>query len=157
MRIGRVVGALCLAPMVCVASCAAAGASDASALGWLEGSWRGSADGVETEEIWSSAAGGALVGANKSVRGGRMVSFELLRIVPVEDGTLAYVAAPSGGPATTFRLKELGERRVVFENLEHDFPQRIVYALAADGALNARVEGLLDGKLEAMEWTWRRN
>ena len=63
---------------------------------------------------------------------------------------------PGGAPPTSFCAVEVGERRVVFENREHDFPQRILYWLTADGRLHARIEGPLDGKEAAMEWTWSR-
>ena len=125
-------------------------------LGWLEGHWQGTRGETTTEEHWTSASGGALVGLNKAVRGERVVSFEFLRIVALDDGALAYVASPGGGATTTFRLKELGGRSAVFEAPEHDFPQRVIYRLDADGTLHARVEGVVEGKLEALEWAWRR-
>jgi hypothetical protein len=55
-----------------------------------------------------------------------------------------------------FKLKELGERRVVFENLQHDFPQRIRYWLDAAGAMHARIEGLQAGQTVSEEWVWKR-
>ena len=51
---------------------------------------------------------------------------------------------------------EQGEQRVVFENAEHDFPQRIIYWMTKDGSLHAKIEGSLGGKPASEEWTWRR-
>lgn len=141
--------------------CRGAAPHDLSRLGWLEGSWYGVEKGLGSEEHWTSPAGGGLIGMHKDVRGGRMTGFEFLRIGMVDDagasgGSIAYVASPGGAPPTAFRLKELGEQSVVFENLEHDFPQRIIYRLDTDGALQARVEGVVDGQVASMEWTWRR-
>ena len=111
------------------------------------------------EEIWTSAAGGALVGLHKDVstRGGtaRMVSFEFLRIEGGPEG-IAYVAQPGGHPPTRFALIEQADRRVVFANPAHDFPQRILYWLDAAGALHARVEGPKGGRTVGQEWTWTR-
>jgi hypothetical protein len=45
---------------------------------------------------------------------------------------------------------------VVFENLEHDYPQRIIYSLEPSGDLRARVEGIRGGKLEFDEWLWHK-
>jgi hypothetical protein len=42
----------------------------------------------------------------------------------------------------------------VFENLAHDFPQRIIYSRAGD-QLTARIEGPMNGKPAAMEWRYR--
>jgi len=128
-------------------------------LAWLEGRWVGVDGPLQMEEIWTSAAGGALVGLHKDVstRGGaaRMVSFEFLRIESGADG-VAYVAQPGGQPPTRFALIEQAARRVVFANPAHDFPQRILYWLDDAGALHARIEGPKDGKTVSQEWTWTR-
>lgn len=128
----------------------------ADRLAWMAGHWRGSAADGHMEEHWTDAAGGALVGLHKDVQGGKMSSFEFLRIVPLADGTLAYLASPQGRPITTFRLKELSDRRVAFENPEHDFPQRVLYWLTPEGHLAARIEGTINGKVESMQWEWTR-
>jgi hypothetical protein len=126
-------------------------------LAWLTGHWSGEKDGVVSEEIWTSTAGGWIVGLHKDVKGDRMVSFEFLRIGPVEPGgALAYFASPRGQQPTTFRMVEQTAKRVVFADPTHDFPQRILYWLAEDGALYARVEGTIQGKLESEEWRWTR-
>jgi uncharacterized protein YfiM (DUF2279 family) len=126
-------------------------------LGWMAGSWSGTNDGVMTEEHWTSAAGGALVGMHKEVRDGRMVAFEFLRIAPDASGKVCYFGSPGGKPPVSFCAVEIGPRRAVFENLQHDFPQRILYWVDDDGRLHARVEGPLDGKPAAEEWIWRRS
>ena len=128
-------------------------------LAWLEGRWVGSDGPLQMEEIWTSAAGGALVGLHKDVstRGGtaRMVSFEFLRIEGGPEG-VAYVAQPGGQPPTRFALVEQTDRRVVFANPSHDFPQRILYWLDDAAALHARVEGPKGGRTVGQEWTWTR-
>ncbi len=114
---------------------------------------------MQMEEIWTSAAGGALVGLHKDVvtRDGaaRMVSFEFLRIETTADG-IAYVAQPAGRPPIRFARVESGPRRVVFVNPAHDFPQRILYWLDDAGALHARIEGPKQGKTVGQEWTWTK-
>jgi Domain of unknown function (DUF6265) len=128
-------------------------------LAWIEGHWVGSDGPLQMEEIWTSAAGGALVGLHKDVstRGGtpRMVSFEFLRIEAGSEG-IVYVAQPGGRPPTRFTLIEHTGRRVVFANPAHDFPQRILYWLDDAGALHARVEGPKGGRTVGQEWTWTR-
>ena len=68
--------------------------------------------------------------------GDKMFAFEYLRIVE-RDGGLVYVAQPGGSPPTEFVLTELDNRRAVFDNPRHDYPQRIVYELSAEGGLSA--------------------
>jgi Protein of unknown function (DUF2442) len=48
------------------------------------------------------------------------------------------------------------EREVVFENLEHDFPQRVIYKLDGDGVLRASIEGLQKGQLKTIEFPMRK-
>ena len=67
-----------------------------------------------------------------------------------------FVESPSGRPATPFRLAESSERRVVFSNPELPYPTRILYWLAPDGLLHARIEGTLKGKAASEEWSWKK-
>ena len=130
-------------------------AADPARLSWLEGHWQGEGGGVATEEHWTSAKGGALLGLHRDVRDGRMVSFEFLRIEATPDG-LVYFASPRSAPPVPFTAVEVGERRVVFENRRHDFPQRILYWLDAEGALHARIEGPRGGRTVSEEWVWKK-
>lgn len=134
---------------------AGAGVSDASALAWMAGSWGGSKDGVENEEVWTAPRGGTLLGIHRDVAGGKTVEFEFLRIEAGPNGII-YWASPNGRPATPFRMIELAKDRVVFENAQHDFPSRVLYWTGADGLLHARVEGTLKGQAASEEWSWRR-
>lgn len=130
--------------------------STISALSWMAGSWGSTADGVTSEEHWTSAAGDGLVGMHKDVQAGKMTGFEFLRIEVDAARRICYVSMPGGAPPTSFCAIEVGPKRVVFENREHDFPQRILYWLEADGRLHARIEGPLDGKQTALDWSWSR-
>lgn len=126
------------------------------ALAWLAGRWSGARDGVASEEHWTSPAGGALVGMHKDVRPDGRIFFEFFRIVETDAGDLCYLASPGGRPPVSFCAVEVGERRVVFENPAHDFPQRILYWLDERGDLHARVEGPGEGGTVGEEWVWRR-
>lgn len=128
---------------------------DLEALSWMAGSWEGTQGGVEIEEVWMAPKGGAMIGMHRDVAGGKMVGFEYLRIV-TKGGKLAYLASPQGSAPTPFPLKEMSGKKVVFENPDHDFPQRIIYWLDKDGALNAKIEGDQGGKPAEMSWTWKR-
>ena len=121
---------------------------------FMTGSWSSESNGVRMEEHWTSAAGGVMLGMHRDI--GKKTSFEFLRIEQAEDGSLVYHAQPSGRPATPFKLKSISDSKVVFENAEHDFPQRIIYWRKGE-RLCARVEGTIGGKLESEEWCWNRS
>jgi Domain of unknown function (DUF6265) len=83
------------------------------------------------------------------------VSFEFLRIQATPEGII-YFASPRSRPPVPFALVESGGRRAVFENKQHDFPQRIQYWLDAQGAMHARIEGPQGGKTVSEEWVWMK-
>jgi hypothetical protein len=149
----KAVGILLAAIVTGAVPVRSAAPDDLSRLGWLEGHWSGTSEGVSMEEHWLAPRGGALLGLHRDVKDGRMTGFEFFRIETTPEGTF-YFASPRSAPPTPFRLVELAERRVVFENKEHDFPQRILYWLAPSGALHARIEGPQGGKWVGEEWTW---
>ena len=81
-----------------------------------------------------------MLGMSRTVAKGRIVEHEFLQI-RVQDGRLVYIAKPSGQPEATFTAKSAGGREVIFENLAHDFPQRIRYRRRGADSVVARVEG----------------
>jgi hypothetical protein len=127
--------------------------SSLDSLRFMAGSWAGGGALDREEEHWTAPRGGMMVGMHRDLRGGRAKSFEFFRIEEREDGVW-YLTQPRGVPATAFKAVELSAGRVVFENLEHDFPQRIIYWRDRPGELRARIEGLVKGKLEHAQWTW---
>jgi hypothetical protein len=146
---------ICAPVLIALALAAPSPAATAESLSWLAGSWSGAQGPVEMEESWTAPRGKTLLGVHRDVKEGRTVGFEFLRIEEAADG-VTYWASPEGRPATPFKLTESGDKRVVFENLQHDFPQRILYWIDADGALRARIEGPKGGKTVGMEWRWTK-
>jgi hypothetical protein len=123
-------------------------------LAWLAGAWVGTTGregATSIEERWSPPLGGAMLAVSRTVRGGKMRAFEFLRIVEHEGG-LVYKAQPGGRPVTEFVLAEFGPTRAVFENPRHDFPQRIVYELSAEGSLSATIGYTKGGKPQRFEF-----
>jgi hypothetical protein len=135
---------------------ASAATPELQKLSWMAGSWSGTKDGVEIEEVWLEPKGSTMLAVHRDMRKGRTISFEFLRIEATDDA-ITYWASPRGRPATPFRMVELNDKRVVFESAEHDFPSRIIYWLTKDGSLHARIEGKLKGQPAAEEWQWRRH
>ena len=145
----------CMTGWLSAAGVLAATPSAIGRLAWMEGHWVGVSDGVRMEEHWTGVEGEGLVGMHKDIKAGRMASFEFFRIEPRSDGVY-YMTSPGGAPATPFKLIEQSERRVVFENAAHDFPQRILYWSEGPDELRARIEGTLNGNSDSMEWRWVR-
>lgn len=108
---------------------------------WLHGNWALDDHGVTTDEHWTGIAGGTMFGTSRTIAGGKTVFFEFFRIEERADGVF-YVAQPKGRcPGVDFKLVRVSNVELVFENLKHDFPKRIIYRKGADGSLTARIEG----------------
>ena len=119
---------------------------------FLSGCWAGEMGSLAMREQWSDANGGVLLGSTRYFRDGEMVDFEFAMIREEENGLVLWpwpggLRSPRG-----FRLVRSDEE-IVFENLEHDFPVRIVYRRLGDDELAPRIEGR-DG--ESREWALRR-
>ena len=121
-------------------------------LDWLSGYWLSCADGVEVSETWSNRRGGIMLGSSIT-SGDDSFGWEQTRIEASADG-LSFHAQPRGQPPASFRLVRSGPAEAVFENPEHDFPQRVIYRRDGD-RLTGRIEGVAGGREQAMEWHYR--
>jgi hypothetical protein len=120
----------------------------------MSGTWVHEDARQKVTETWVGPANGMMAAVNLTAYGNGKRSYEFLRIVEA-GGTMSYLASPGGRAPVEFRLKELGEKRVVFENPAHDFPQRISYWM--EGAkLAAKVEGKVKGEMRSEEWRFSR-
>lgn len=133
-------------------ACGAATAQEVTAdkLGWMSGCWAASGGEAGSGEQWMTPAGGTLMGMSRTVRNGKTVAWEALHIRDV-DGKLAYVAKPHNQPEAAFKLASLDGQHAVFENPQHDFPQRIIYKRDGD-QLHARIEGTMKGKNKGIDF-----
>jgi len=128
---------------------------DITDLGWLAGNWiREDADSV-SEHVWLAPRGQVIVGLQRDTRGGITRHTEFVEIRQGPDGIVFHVY-PVGQAPTDFFLVWADERRMLFENPDHDFPQRILYWIENGSTLVARIEGRVEGRIRASEWRWRR-
>jgi hypothetical protein len=108
--------------------------------GWLAGCWEHRAQGRVTFEMWMPPAGDLMLGASRTVAGNAVREFEQLRI-RAEGGKLVLTALPSRQAEASFSSVRTSDTLLVFENLAHDFPQRILYRRRGADSIVARIEG----------------
>lgn len=140
-----------------VAACAAAQAADSSprAFSWLSGHWCSQSEAQLIEEYWLPPEGSLVLGVGRTVKAGKTVTFEFMRI-ETRDGVTNYLAMHDGLPAVAFRLTASGADWARFENPQHDFPKRVEYRRTSSG-LHAEIAGPgKGGKEVVMPFDYRR-
>jgi hypothetical protein len=96
-----------------------------------------------------------MLGMGRTVRGEDLVEYEVV-VLREEEGRLAYDAHPSGQPPAVFLSRSVDGSSVVFENLRHDFPQRVGYRRDGADSLLAWIEGTRKGQVKRVEFPYRR-
>jgi len=126
-------------------------------LGWLSGCWESNdkAKHLLLSEQWMKPAGGLMLGIGRTVKKERAVDFEFMRIEQ-KGGDIFFVAKPKENKEETpFKLIKLTANDAVFENPDHDFPQRVIYKRQGS-KLTGRIEGNNNGKSRGIDFPMTR-
>jgi hypothetical protein len=126
-----------------------------SDLAWIAGCWESGGDEDTIRERWMTPLGGTMLGMSHTITDDKTVAYEFLRIHEEADG-IYYTANPSGQAQNSFKLVKVGKGEAVFEDLTHDFPQRIIYRLEKDGGLMAIIEGVNKNALKQVKYPLHR-
>ena len=121
---------------------------------WLAGCWQYVNGERTVEEQWMAPRGHTMISTGRTTQGDRLAEYELV-LIREQSGQLAYKSHPSGQPSAVFLSRTVGENEVVFENLQHDFPQRIGYRRDGD-SLHAWIEGPRNGQTRRVEFPYKR-
>jgi hypothetical protein len=124
-------------------------------IAFLAGLWTGGEGSDASWQVLSCPAGDRMVGVQEDLREGRSRFFEF-QLYAQRGDHVVFFASPLGRPPTPFVAVEVQKDRAVFENVHHDFPQRILMWLEED-ELVGRIEGETGGETRQSEWRWRRS
>lgn len=94
-----------------------------------------------------------MLGSGRTVDGARTIHREQM-FIEVRGDEIVYVVTTGDDPRVEFRLVRASDQEAVFENLGHDFPQRITYQRSGE-ELRAWIENPAEGR--RMEWSWTRS
>ena len=116
------------------------------------GKWK--LDNSNVYEEWDIVNDTEFVGKSYSMENGVKKINEVLYLKKFDD-RWAYVAIPKNQIMTLFPLVESNPKKFIFENKEHDFPQRIIYEFHKGGELTAAIEGEVNGKFKRVEFLFK--
>ncbi len=131
-------------------------AGQLDALSWLAGCWNNPRGDPGSGEYWQPLAGKMMLGVGRTVRNGRTVEYEYLRLHEDDQGRAVYTAVPSRQKETSFVAIEVGAGVATFENATHDFPQRIIYRRQGEDSLVVRIEGERQGQRRSIDFRFVR-
>lgn len=124
-------------------------------LAWLQGCWAAVGNDGVVEEQWMAPRGKAMIGSSRTAGRDRLLGYEF--VIVREDGDrLGYEVRPSGKPPVVFMSSQVGDDSVVFENPQHDYPQRIGYRRNGQNAVLAWIEGTQKGQMRRVEFPYRQ-
>ena len=122
---------------------------------WLQGCWAMERDGTLVEEQWLPARASSMLAVGRTTRGSTLVDYEMV-LIRERGEQLAYEAHPANQEPAVFMSTMIGERSIVFENLTHDFPQRIGYERPETDRLEAWIEGRQNGDTRRNAFSYLR-
>lgn len=99
--------------------------------------------------------GRSMVGVGRTIRGDSLIEYELV-VVRQQSAGLTYEAHPSGQAGAVFAAQTVTDSTVVFENLAHDFPQRVGYRRRGADSLVAWIEGTRQGRARRVDFPHAR-
>lgn len=129
---------------------------DITRLQWLAGCWLRENGSTSTEEQWMRPGAGMMLGMSRTIRDGRVLEHEALRIYSAADGALIFAAAPSNQLPAEFRAVAVSSDSAAFVNAAHDFPQRIVYRRVGADSVQATIEGPRNGTTRRIDFDYAR-
>jgi hypothetical protein len=126
--------------------------------GWMAGCWQQKSGDDWTEECWTAARGGTMLGSSRAGTGDTTREWEAMQIIAAgADDSVAprmtYWASPGGKDRTAFAWVESSAPGISFVNTAHDYPQRIRYW--REGELLMAEISLADGS-KPMRWRYVR-
>jgi hypothetical protein len=124
----------------------------------LTGLWKMDSQRGAIYEEWQVGEDGRLSGRSYKIKNSDTVVLENV-IISLQGDAIFYtpvVQNQNNRQPVPFRLISCNNNRYVFENKEHDYPQRVIYDLVAPNDLRARIEGSKDGKEMGSDFNYVR-
>jgi hypothetical protein len=125
---------------------------------WLIGTWENKTPKGSMYETWSKATDKELTGKSYIVKEKDTIIFENIQLIEKHDGLfyIPTVKNQNDGLPVHFAAKIISETQLVFENLQHDFPQIISYKKINTDSLVAEISGTKNGKERKQAFPMKR-
>jgi hypothetical protein len=126
---------------------------------WIIGNWENITKDGSLYEIWTKTNDTIYSGRSFMIAYNDTVFSESISL-ELRKNELFYIPTVSDQNNTqpiNFKFISIENNEIIFENKEHDFPQRIIYKNPESDSLYARVEGNDNGKFRKEEFFMKRS
>lgn len=113
-------------------------------LKWMLGNWESKTEEGILYERWNKLNDSTYDGHAFAISLDGDTTFSENAKVILRNGQIIYSVTVNTDETTDFTLVD-NEEQAVFENINHDYPQRIIYKNLSTDSLYARIEGTVDG------------
>jgi hypothetical protein len=121
----------------------------------ISGKWKLKESNFTLYEDWEKTNDSTYIGLSYTLDKEEKNISERLYILKLNNH-IVYIAQPGNNNPTLFTLISSEDNKFIFENKEHDFPQRITYHFTTDSTLTASIEGDVNGTLKRKEFSFRK-
>ena len=115
---------------------------------WLIGSWENNSDQGNLSENWKKQNDSTFIGQSYFIKGKDTLHHESI-VLDQKGDDFFYTTTVKGqnnDQAIRFKMTSATAKQLVFENLKHDYPQKIVYNKITKDSLVAKISGIQQGK-----------
>lgn len=125
---------------------------------WLLGKWeQQNVDGTAVE-FWQKINDSTYHSFSYFIQQGDTLSSERIQLINRQD-TLFFIPTVKGqnnNQAVEFKAITVNEHELIFENLVHDFPQRVRYVRPKNDSLYAEISGKVQGVEKSMGFPYHK-
>lgn len=124
----------------------------------LNGLWKMDGKRGAIYEEWQVSGDNQLTGRSYKINNNDTLVLEHV-VISLQGNAIFYtpvVRDQNNHQPVPFKLISYNNNKYVFENKEHDYPQRVIYELASANDLRARIEGSKGGKEMGSDFNYTR-
>ena len=125
---------------------------------WILGSWEQQTDKGILTETWQRQNDSLFVGSCYFINQSDTLHTETIMLEQRDDSITysANVKGQNNDKAVPFTLTTANTNSLVFENLKHDYPQKIVYQKNKSNGLVVTISGILQGKKSEEKYSFTK-
>lgn len=124
----------------------------------IVGTWLNKRSRGDIYETWVRKGEKEFAGMSYTLTNGDTTPLETVRLY-IQQKEIVYAPVAAGQndeKEVLFKLKTIEGNRFVFENMQHDFPKRIVYDFRSNDSLYAHIEGDVQSRKRRIDYPYRR-